>query len=364
MNQMESPDGQAGATKDAAADPQAAYAKILDAAKAAGATDITLCNGEQPWFRTASGYQAAGDKIHNAAWMNLQANINPGKKARGVLEYGGSRWRFSSYDSLKGTIMEIRRVPQNRLDVSALGVPKAFLDIVQKECRGLVLVTGSTNSGKTTTLGAVIDMLNGSRELKIEVLEDPIEHVYANNRCFIKQLQFGDHFTNWSEAIEDALHHDPDIIVIAEMRTKAAIQAAITAAETGRLVLATLHTRTAAGAVRRLTDVMKDQPDLLGQFADSFTAVLAQTLLTADGSVRPGERVTAYELLLRTAGVVNVIREGRPENLSNELATGGASGMIAMDDALERLVKEKRLKSATAAARAVKAAEFLKRVGA
>lgn len=334
---------------------------IFDAAIAAGPTDLTLCKGEPVWLRTAQGYKPTGEKIGVREWAELIGRINPNSKARGVFDYADSRWRVSSYETSKGPVLEVRRVPRKRKTVKELGIPKAFLDVLMRRRGGLVLITGATNSGKTTTLGAVIDALNASQELKIEILDDPIENEFVNDRSFIKHLQFGDHFKSWQKAIEEAMNHDPDVIVVGEMRTKAAMQAAITAAETGHLVIGTLHTRTASGAIRRLTDSIKDQPDLLGQLADSFAAALAQELVTADGASRPGEWVTAYELLLRTDGVVSLIREGHPEKLANELATGGGVGMMLMDDALGELVKTKRLLPATAAGRATRRGDFLRR---
>jgi twitching motility protein PilT len=348
----------AGLAAPGSADPSSM--RIIDDAISACATDVTLCKGEPPWFRTASGCKAQGEKVSESDWLDLASKINPKHKERGAFEYKDNRWRFSSYSTLKGDVFEVRRIPKNRKTAEELGIPKAFIDVVLAG-RGLVLVTGPSGSGKTTSFAALFDLLNEKQELKIEMLDDPIENVFENRKCFIKQREYGEHFTDWQEAIEDAMQHDPDVIVVGEMRTKAAMQAAITAAETGHMVFGTLHTRTAAGAVRRLTDALRDQPDVLGQFADCFTAVLAQQLLTADGPMRPGERVTVYELLLRTTAVVNVIREGHPEKLAHELATGGGQGMSLMDDALGELVRTQRLRPATAAREAVKRDDFLRR---
>lgn len=362
MSTIENNSGGAAAPGKSGIEEEAATAatRIMDAAAAANATDVTLAQGDPAWFRTASGCKPDGEGISKGEWADIVSRINPKHKKRGAFDYGDSRWRFSCYETLRGQVLEVRRMPKKRMSAAELGIPQAFIEVVLAG-RGLVLVAGPSGSGKTTTVTALLDLLNEKRELKIEMLDDPIENLFENRKCFIKQREFGEHFNNWQEAIEDAMQHDPDVIVVGELRTKAAMQAAVTAADTGHMVFGSLHTGTAPGAVRRLTDALKDQPDVLGQFADSFTGVLAQKLFTADGPERPGERVTAYELLLRTTAAVNVIREGQPEKLAHELATGGSHGMLLMDNALGALVKAKRLRPATAADEATKRDDFLRR---
>ena len=342
----------------------------LDRALELDASDVTVWAGSQPWYRTAQGCEKAGEATTEEGWAALLKNALPkadlegDEQQLGAFEYRENRWRVAYYKSTKGPVLEMRRIRMRRRDPKEYGIPEKFFEVLNKRrIGGLLLVTGPTGTGKSTTLAAALDYLNELFELKIQTLEDPIENVLSDGKSSIFQNEHRRHFRDWPKAIEDLMRRDPDVIVIGEMRTVEAVQAAITAAETGHFVMATLHTKTAAGAVTRLTDTLQGQPDLLSKLASSFLGVLAQQLVRADGPKGDKKLVAAYEFLGRTHAVVNVIREGRTELLAHEIATGKRTGMVMMDDSLARLVEEKRVLAATACDHAFDRAALEKKLG-
>ncbi|MTI81190.1 MAG: type IV pilus twitching motility protein PilT [Firmicutes bacterium] len=216
-----------------------------------------------------------------------------------------------------------------------LGLPTAIKDLCNLP-RGLVLVTGPTGSGKSTTLAAMIDLINQHRHLNIVTIENPIEYLHSHKKSIIKQREVGSDTHSFANALRHVLRHDPDVILVGEMRDMESISIALTAAETGHLVFSTLHTQTASLAVHRIVDVFPEgmREQIRQQLGDSLQAVIAQQLLPkADGK----GRVAAVELLLSTPAVRNIIREGKEHQLYTVMQTGRNTGMQTLDQTLAEL---------------------------
>jgi len=343
----------------------------LDKALELDASDVTVRCGSTPLYRVARRCEKAGEVTTEKNWRALlkKALPNGAKESNeqelGGFEYRESRWRAAYYGSSKGRVLELRRIRTRRRRPKEYGIPEKFFEVVAhaRKTGGLLLVTGPMGTGKSTTLAAAIDFLNELDDLKIQTLEDPIENIMEDGRCTFFANEYGQDFLEWPKAIKDVLRRDADVLVIGELQDKAIMEAAITAAETGLLVMATLHTRTAAGAVTRLTDALKDQTDLLSKLGSNFLGVLAQQLVRADGPKGDKKLVGAYEFLGRTTAVVNLIREGRTELLAHEIATGKRAGMVMLDDSLVKLVEERRVLAATACEHATDRAAMEKRLG-
>ncbi|HEY2451445.1 MAG TPA: type IV pilus twitching motility protein PilT [Scandinavium sp.] len=238
---------------------------------------------------------------------------------------GGTRLRASVFRHVDGVSLVLRLLPESCPQLSSLGAPLAINELLNEES-GLILVTGATGSGKSTTLAAMVDHLNHQRDGHILTLEDPVEFVHHSERCLIHQREVGAHCGSFSAALRVALRQDPDVILLGELRDTETIRLALTAAETGHLVLSTLHTRGAAQAIERLVDVFpageKDQ--VRSQLAGSLCAVLAQKLLPD----KQGGRVALYELLVNTPAVGSLIREGKTHQLPGVMQTGQQAGML------------------------------------
>jgi len=314
-------------------------AAVLEAGLRAGATDWQFRAGE-------AGYYRAGGQLRRAAEpplaeADLQAFaaqvLRTGDPVRpetdASFDHGGARFRLHAYSAEGAFCCTLRRLP----DLSALGVPAAFASQALGGAPGLILVTGPTGSGKTTTLAAAIDYLNRERAAMILTLEDPIEYRHPHRRSVVRQMEKGRDFHDFAAALRGALRIDPDVILVGEMRDRETIAAALTAAETGHQVLATLHAPSAPAAVARVLGAFPAEhaAEVRAQLAETLLAVLAQQLVQPAG--RPA--VAAFELLLATPGVRHLIADPARKHrlLANEIATGGGHGMIAMDQSLEDL---------------------------
>lgn len=217
--------------------------------------------------------------------------------------------------------------------------------------RGLVLVTGHTGVGKSTTLACILDIINGNREDHILTIEDPIEFIFENKRCIVRQREIGQNTKNFNNALKSALRQDPDVILIGEMRDLETISAALTIAETGHLVFGTLHTTDAAQSVDRIIDVFPpyQQQQIRVQLSTSLKGVVSQTLLPrADGK----GRIAAREIMVVTPAIANLIREGQTHQIYSAIETGRKFGMINLDKALLKLVEEGHVKLEDAVAKA------------
>ena len=236
----------------------------------------------------------------------------------------GARLRANAFHQLQGHSLALRLLASDCPKLEALNVPPLIPELLQSP-DGLILVTGATGSGKSTTLAAMVEHLNQQLDGHILTLEDPIEYIHHSKHCLIQQREPGTHCRSFSAALRAALREDPDVILLGELRDSETIRLALTAAETGHLVLATLHTRGAAQAVERLVDVFpaEEKNMVRSQLAGSLKAVLAQKLLPDN----QGKRVALFELLVNTPAVASLIREGKTHQLPGQIQTGQQYGM-------------------------------------
>ncbi|MES0302153.1 type IV pilus twitching motility protein PilT [Citrobacter sedlakii] len=238
---------------------------------------------------------------------------------------GNQRLRASAFRQQQGISLALRLLPSRCATLEALATPAALPELLASE-NGLILVTGATGSGKSTTLAAMVDWLNRHTDGHILTLEDPIEYIYASQRCLIQQREIGMHCSSFAAGLRAALREDPDVILLGELRDSETIRLALTAAETGHLVLATLHTRGAAQAVERLVDTFpaQEKEPVRSQLAGSLRAVLSQKL---EPDKQEG-RVALFELLINTPATGNLIREGKTHQLPHVIQTGQQAGMM------------------------------------
>ena len=251
-----------------------------------------------------------------------------------------ARFRANIFFGRLGISAVFRMIPAEILTAAQLGLPPTVLKFTQFK-KGLVLVTGATGSGKSTTLAAIIDHINRTKKEHILTVEDPIEFVHTSKGCLINQREVGRHTQSFAAALKAALREDPDIILVGEMRDLETIELAITAAETGHLVFGTLHTSSAAKTVDRIINVFptNQQEQIRAMLAESLKGVISQNLVkTVDG-----KRCAALEILLVTVATSNLIREGKTFQIPSVIQTGKAEGMQLMDQALQALVAAKKV---------------------
>jgi twitching motility protein PilT len=251
---------------------------------------------------------------------------------------GVGRIRVNTFIQRGSWASAIRLIPHHIPQLNALGLPELVQKFAQKE-KGLILVTGVAGSGKSTTLAAMLDYMNRSRSLHILTLEDPIEYRHRNNRCIINQREIGSDTQSFAMGLRAALRQDPDVIMVGEMRDLESISIVITAAETGHLVLASLHSATATQSLERIVDVFPahQQSQICIQLAGSLLGIISQQLIPrADGE----GRVVAAEVLVATPAIRNLIRENKRHQIYSAMQTGGSSGMITMEKALKNLYQQ------------------------
>ncbi len=248
---------------------------------------------------------------------------------------GCPRLRASAFTHSQGISLVLRLLPMTCPTLAALHTPVALAELLREES-GLILVTGATGSGKSTTLAAMVDHLNHQLAGHIMTLEDPVEFVHESDSCLIHQREVGAHTASFSVALRAALRQDPDVILLGELRDSDTIRLALTAAETGHLVLATLHTRGAAQAIERLVDVFpaQEKEPVRHQLASSLCAVLSQKLQPGNH----GGRVALFEMLINTPAVGNLIREGKTHQLAGVMQTGLQSGMQTFSQSYQQRV--------------------------
>jgi twitching motility protein PilT len=251
------------------------------------------------------------------------------------------RFRVNAYFQRNSIGAAFRLIPSEMPSLSSLGLPPVLEEFTRKP-RGFVLVTGPTGSGKSTSLAAMLDVINETRQEHIMTIEDPIEFLHMHKRCVVNQRELGGDAKSFALALKAALRQDPDVILVGEMRDLETISTALTAAETGHLVFATLHTQDTAQTVDRIIDVFppEQQGQVRVQLSVSLQGIVTQQLLPrADGN----GRVVGAEVLVPTPGVRNLIREGKTHQLYSALQTGGQFGMQTMDTSLAQLVRESKI---------------------
>jgi twitching motility protein PilT len=274
---------------------------------------------------------------------------------------GAARFRVNAYFQRSAIGAAFRLIPFEITPLETLGLPPIVADFARKP-RGLVLVTGPTGSGKSTTLASLVDVINSEREEHIMTIEDPIEFLHQHKKCIVNQRELGSDATSFADALKAALRQDPDVILVGEMRDLETIGTAITAAETGHLVFATLHTQDTPQTIDRIIDVFPSaqQGQIRAQLSVALQGIMTQMLLpTADGA----GRCVAAEILVPTPAVRNLIREAKSHQVYSVLQTGGSHGMQTMDASLAQLVRAGKITRQLAESRAHSVEELRRLMG-
>jgi twitching motility protein PilT len=338
--------GRAGMTE---ADLDTGLRSLLETARAHAASDLHMTTGHPPILRIAGNLRTldtapmSRDQVI-AARDRLLALDPEGAEAPPAHDMdfartlaSGERLRINVFETLQGPAMAIRRIVATPPSLENLPAPASVAELAGRRS-GLILVTGATGSGKSTTLAALIDRINATRAAHILTIEDPVEYVHPNKKCLINQREVGQHTESFNTGLRAALREDPDIILVGEMRDLETISLALTAAETGQLVLATLHAPTAAQAVDRVVDVFpgNEKEMVRTMLSTSLVGVVSQILLPGTA----GGRVAAMEVMTGTSAVRNQIREGKVAQLSQTIELGRRVGMQTMLQSIQDLESE------------------------
>ncbi len=331
-------------------------AQLLTFAYQQDASDLHISSGEPPMIRVSGDmkkikvppltmeqthtiiYDIMNDaqRKHFEEYSDLDFSMELGDVAR---------FRVNVFRQNRGMGAVFRKIPTKILTLEQLGVPPILAELSRRE-KGLVLVTGPTGSGKSTTLAGMIDLINDELEGHILTIEDPIEFVHRSKKCLVNQREVGPHTKSFANSLKAALREDPDIILVGEMRDLETIQLALTAAETGHLVFGTLHTSSAPKTVDRIIDVFppSQQAQVRAMFSESIQAIITQTLCKKVG----GGRIACLEVLIGTVAVKNLIREGKIHQIPSVMQTSQGVGMQTMDMALKELFDKNLISRETA----------------
>ena len=319
--------------------------ELLELVFEEGASDLHIQVGKPPTLRLhGSMVSVDGPDLTPADTERLMQSITADSYVQAAKTEGGADFGFAYMDKsrfrvsvlrAKGSYgLVLRQIPNEFIDLEDIGIPDQIKDLLYRP-RGLVLVTGPTGSGKSTTLASMINYINQKRSGHIITIEDPIEYYHDHNKCLITQREVGVDVPTFSEAIRRALRQDPDVILVGEMRDLETIEAAISAAETGHLVFGTLHTNSAAKTVDRIVDAfpanMKEM--IRTQLATSLVAVVSQVLCKKEG----GGRVAGLEVMVTTTSIAALIRDNKTYRINSDIQTGAKLGMFTMDTHLMSL---------------------------
>ena len=326
---------------------------LLEKAVALGASDLHLTSGSLPAVRLHGHIELLSDfpkldpdlvrqLIYRITTTEQQKHLEVSRQldfAYGIR--GLARFRVNAYYQRESLAAAFRTIPTEIKSLEELGLPSGLHELTAKP-RGLVLVTGPTGSGKSTTLASLIDEINRTRTDHIITIEDPIEFLHNHKRCIVNQREIGQDATGFADALRGALRQDPDVILLGEMRDLETISTALTAAETGHLVFGTLHTQSAPSTIDRIIDVFpaEQQAQVRMQLANTLQGIVTQTLLpTLDGK----GRVCALEILVLDDAIRNLIRQGKIEQVYSYMQTGTRRGMQTMEQSLTELIQKRQI---------------------
>jgi len=322
--------------------------KLLETVYVQGASDLHISVGQPPVIRLHGRLIRLETKVLEPDdTVALMKSITPDRcqqelQQTGTTDFGmaygdKARFRCSVFKQRGNTGMVLRQIPNKLMSLEELNTPPIIKDLIQRS-RGLILVTGPTGSGKSTTLAACVDFLNHHFDHHIITIEDPIEFYHYHKKSTVNQREVGVDVPTFSEAIRRSLRQDPDIILVGELRDLETIEAAITAAETGHVVFGTLHTSSAAGTINRIIDVFptNQQDQIRTQLSTAIIGILAQQLLPRI----QGGRVAAYEMLVVTSAIANLIRENKTFRITSSIQTGHKLGMQLLDEHLFKLWRD------------------------
>jgi twitching motility protein PilT len=338
------------------------FAKVLSEMVAARASDVHLTPGSPPMVRIRGAIQPMDgypeltpQHTRDVVYSILNDDQRKRFENQKALDFayaipGVARFRVNTYFQRGAISAALRHTPDQIPNLDDLGLPAVMREFTQKP-RGFVLVTGPTGSGKTTTLASMVDVINAERQEHILTIEDPIEFLHKHQKCIVNQREVGSDAPDFASALRSALRQDPDVILVGEMRDLETVSTALTAAETGHLVFATLHTQSAAQTVDRVIDIFPphQQAQVRMQLSIALQGIVTQQLLpTADGS----GRTVAVEVLVPTPAIRNLIREGKTHQIYSAIQTSAASGMQTMDAHLAQLVRAGKISGSLAEQRA------------
>jgi len=338
------------------------------------ASDLHITVGQPPVIRHNGRMRRLDTKsLDSDDTAALMKSITPDRCQQELQEKGGAdfaieytdgnRFRVAVFKQRGNLGLVLRRIPSKFLTFEEIGMPEAIRQLIVRP-RGLLLVTGPTGSGKTTSLASMLNFINQNYDRHIITLEDPIEYYHKHGRCTINQREIGVDVPNFSEGIRRALRMDPDIILVGEMRDLETIHAAIEAAETGHIVFGTLHTSGAASTVNRIIDVFpKEQQDQVRtQLSTAMIGVLSQTLLPRQVNGKTEGLVAAYEMMVVTSAIQNKIRENKIFTINSDIQTGRKYGMFLLDEHLFRLWRDKVIAKEDALLRAAQPSELARKI--
>jgi len=326
--------------------------RLLDTVVKLGASDLHLTVGRQPTIRHHGNLRNLQTKVLDSDDMvSLMKAITPERNQQELQEEGttdfgfaygeAARFRVSVFRQRGDLAICLRQIPNRLLTFEQIGLPKVCQELIRRP-RGMFLVTGPTGSGKTTTLATMIDFINQGMDRHIITMEDPIEYYHYHKKSIVNQREIGNDCPSFSEALRRALRQDPDVILVGEMRDLETIESAVRAAETGHLVFATLHTTGAAKTIDRIVDAfpVTQQNQIRVQLSTALLCILSQALLTR---VDVQGMVAAYEFLVITPAVANLIREAKTFRIDSAIQTGKKFGMQLLDDHLWSLYSQGKI---------------------